>query len=56
MIAGAAATLVGAQIVQLGLFARAYAVLYLGDRDPVLERGWTRSGSSMASCSESRSS
>jgi hypothetical protein len=42
MIGGAAATLVGAQIVQLGLFARAYAVLYLGDRDPVLERAWTR--------------
>jgi hypothetical protein len=42
MIAGLAATLVGAQIVQLGLFARAYAVLYLGDRDPLLERSWSR--------------
>jgi hypothetical protein len=42
MIAGAAATLVGAQVVQLGLFARTYAVLYLGDRDPALERGWSR--------------
>jgi glycosyltransferase involved in cell wall biosynthesis len=42
MIAGAAATLVGAQVVQLGLFARTYAVLYLGDRDPSLERAWQR--------------
>jgi glycosyltransferase involved in cell wall biosynthesis len=42
MIVGIAATLVGAQIVQLGLFARAYAVLYLGDRDPLLERAWSR--------------
>ena len=42
MMAGVAATLVGAQIVQLGLFARAYAVLYLGDSDPALERGWTK--------------
>jgi glycosyltransferase involved in cell wall biosynthesis len=42
MIIGIAATLVGAQIVQLGLFARTYAVLYLGDRDPPLERGWSR--------------
>jgi glycosyltransferase involved in cell wall biosynthesis len=42
MIIGIAATLVGAQIVQLGLFARTYAVLYLGDRDPPLEKGWSR--------------
>ena len=42
MIAGCLATLVGAQIVQLGVFARAYAALYLGDRDPQLERLWTR--------------
>jgi glycosyltransferase involved in cell wall biosynthesis len=42
MIVGAAATLVGAQIVQLGLFARTYAVLYLGDQDPPLERAWAR--------------
>jgi len=34
--------LVGAQIVQLGLFARTYAVLYLGDTDPVLERFFGR--------------
>jgi uncharacterized integral membrane protein len=42
MIVGIAATLVGAQIVQLGLFARTYAVLYLGDGDPPLERAWSR--------------
>jgi glycosyltransferase involved in cell wall biosynthesis len=42
MIIGMAATLVGAQIVQLGLFARTYAVLYLGDQDPPLERAWAR--------------
>jgi glycosyltransferase involved in cell wall biosynthesis len=35
-------TLVGSQIVQLGLFARTYAVLYLGERDALLERGWRR--------------
>ena len=40
MIAGSTATLVGAQILQLGLFARTYAVLYLGDSDPLLERCW----------------
>jgi glycosyltransferase involved in cell wall biosynthesis len=37
MIVASTATLVGAQIVQLGLFARTYAVLYLGDRDEMLE-------------------
>ena len=42
MIAGSLATLVGAQIVQLGLFARSYALLYLDENDPVLERAWTR--------------
>jgi hypothetical protein len=42
MIGGVAAVLVGAQIVQLGLFARTYAVLYVGDSDPVLERAWLR--------------
>ncbi|MGH3079754.1 MAG: glycosyltransferase family 2 protein [Gaiellaceae bacterium] len=42
MIVGMAATLVGAQIVQLGLFARTYAVLYLGDSDPRLELAWSR--------------
>jgi glycosyltransferase involved in cell wall biosynthesis len=42
MIAGSTATLVGAQVLQLGLFARTYAVLYLGDSDPLLERHWKR--------------
>jgi len=40
MIVGSTATLIGAQIVQLGLFARTYAVLYLGDRDAMLEWVW----------------
>jgi hypothetical protein len=42
MIAGSLATLVGAQIVQLGLFARSYALLYLNEQDPLMERLWTR--------------
>jgi glycosyltransferase involved in cell wall biosynthesis len=40
MIVASTATLVGAQIVQMGLFARTYAILYLGDRDELLERMW----------------
>lgn len=40
MIVGAMATLVGGQVVQLGLFARTYAILYLGDRDPYLPKLW----------------
>jgi glycosyltransferase involved in cell wall biosynthesis len=40
MTVGSTATLVGAQVVQLGLFARTYAVLYLGDRDRLLEWLW----------------
>jgi glycosyltransferase involved in cell wall biosynthesis len=40
MIAGSTATLVGAQVLQLGVFARTYAVLYLGDSDPLLQRFW----------------
>jgi glycosyltransferase involved in cell wall biosynthesis len=42
MIVASTVTLIGAQIVQLGLFARTYAVLYLGDRDPMLEWIWAR--------------
>ena len=53
MIVGIAATLVGAQIVQLGLFARTYAVLYLGDRDPLLDAAGRGSGSSTGCCSDS---
>jgi glycosyltransferase involved in cell wall biosynthesis len=40
MIVGSTATLVGGQILQLGLFARTYAILYLGDRDSLLPRLW----------------
>jgi len=40
MIVASTATLVGAQIVQMGLFARTYAVLYLDDRDRMLEWVW----------------
>jgi glycosyltransferase involved in cell wall biosynthesis len=42
MIVASMATLVGAQIVQLGLFARTYAILYLDDRDRILEWLWTK--------------
>jgi glycosyltransferase involved in cell wall biosynthesis len=33
---------VGAQVVQLGLYARTYAAIYLGESEPLLERGWRR--------------
>src|SRR5262249_3743727 len=33
MIVASTLTLIGAQVIQMGLFARTYAVLYLGDRD-----------------------
>jgi glycosyltransferase involved in cell wall biosynthesis len=42
MIVGSTATLVGAQIVQLGIFARSYAVLYLDEPDPLMERLWSK--------------
>ena len=42
MIGGSTLTIVGVQIVQLGVFARSYAVLYLGDQEPVFERLWLR--------------
>ena len=42
MIVASTATLIGAQIVQLGVFARSYAVLYLGEHEPLLERLWVR--------------
>jgi hypothetical protein len=38
MLALVAATLIGAQLVQLWAFARTYAVTRFGDRDPLLER------------------
>jgi glycosyltransferase involved in cell wall biosynthesis len=40
MIVASTATLVGAQIVQLGVFARTYAVLYMGDEDRLLKTLW----------------
>jgi glycosyltransferase involved in cell wall biosynthesis len=42
MIVGSTATLVGAQIVQMGVFARSYAVLYLDEPDPLMERLWEK--------------
>ena len=41
-IAAGFLSLAGAQIVQLGLYARTYASIYLGDPEPLLERGWRR--------------
>jgi len=35
-------TILGLGVIQLGLFARTYAVIYLGERDERLERGWKR--------------
>jgi glycosyltransferase involved in cell wall biosynthesis len=34
--------LLGLGVIQLGLFARTYAVVYLGEHDERLERGWRR--------------
>ncbi|HEV8685941.1 MAG TPA: glycosyltransferase family 2 protein [Gaiellaceae bacterium] len=42
MIFGSIATLVGAQIVQLGVVARAYAVVHEREHDALLERLWDR--------------
>jgi hypothetical protein len=41
-IVAAFVAVVGGQIIQLGLFARTYAALYLGEDEPLLERGWRR--------------
>jgi glycosyltransferase involved in cell wall biosynthesis len=35
-------TIVGVGVIQLGLFARTYAVIYLGEHDERLEHGWQR--------------
>jgi glycosyltransferase involved in cell wall biosynthesis len=35
-------TILGLGVIQLGLFARTYAVIYLGEHDDRLERGWKR--------------
>ena len=34
--------ILGVGLVQLGLFSRTYAVIYLGEHDEMLERGWNR--------------
>ncbi len=41
-IAFAMFAIVGIGVIQLGLYARTYAVVYLGERDERLERGWRR--------------
>jgi hypothetical protein len=41
-IGSAALALVGAQVLQLGLFARTFAIAHLHERDPTLERLWQR--------------
>lgn len=41
-IASAVLALVGAQVLQLGLFARTFAVIYLDEADATLERLWRR--------------
>jgi glycosyltransferase involved in cell wall biosynthesis len=38
MLAFVAMTLIGAQVVQLGIFARTYARVAIGERDPLLDR------------------
>jgi hypothetical protein len=38
MLGFVAMTLIGAQVVQLGVFARTYARVRIGERDPLLER------------------
>jgi len=38
MLAFVAATLIGAQVVQIGVFARTYALTHFGERDRLLER------------------
>jgi len=41
-VAAAGVAIVGVGITQLGLFSRTYAVVYLGESDALLERGWRR--------------
>src|SRR5437660_1622031 len=38
MLACIAAVLVGAQVIQLGIFARAYALVHLNEHDPLVDR------------------
>jgi hypothetical protein len=41
-VAAGLLAVVGGQLIQLGLFAKTYAVVYLGESEPVLERLWQR--------------
>ena len=41
-VAFAMLAIVGVGVIQLGLFSRTYAVVYLGESDRWLERGWRR--------------
>ena len=41
-ILAAFVAVVGAQVIQLGLFARTYAAVYLGEDEPLLESIWRR--------------
>jgi hypothetical protein len=41
-VAFAMLSVVGVGVIQLGLFSRTYAVIYLGENDQWLERGWDR--------------
>jgi hypothetical protein len=41
-VAFAMIAIVGVGVIQLGLFSRTYAVVYLGERDALLEQGWRR--------------
>ena len=41
-VACAMLTILGVGVIQLGLFARTYGVVYLGEHDERLERGWKR--------------
>jgi hypothetical protein len=42
MLAFVTATILGTQIIQLGVFARTYAMTHFGERDALLERLWPR--------------
>ena len=42
MLAFVAATILGTQILQIGVFARTYAMTHFGERDALLERLWHR--------------
>ena len=41
-ISGAFLAVIGANAIQLGLFARTYAAVYLGEDEPLLEAAWRR--------------